>query len=279
MLQGLAAGGASPGVDVVPLAPLRIEGHPIRAHTQGLEIVDGQYWVTARQDDVVPRRALILRYRDGDADWTAWNLTPEGGVLMDHPGGFQSDGHHLWIPLAESRRGGRSRVRAYPLTGFVAGQVPAPAVEFTVDDHIGALAVSRNSDLLVGAAWDTDTVYVWDLKGTLKQTLGGTALRQLGVGAGKAAGGGLAVQDWKFADGILWACGLVPVAGGAPISRLVGLNASWEPPPRVRDLPKMLGVELGREAMAISGKWIHFLPEDLGRTNRLFRIHRETLSL
>ena len=266
-------------MDVVPLPPLRIEGNAIGAHTQGLEIADGHYWVTARQDDVVPRRALLLRYRDGDADWRVWNLTPEGGVLMDHPGGFQSDGKHLWIPFAESRRGGHSRVRAYSLNGWVAGQVPNPVVEFGVDDHIGALAVSRSADLLVGAAWDTDTVYVWDLKGALKQPLDGSALRRLGLGAGKATGDGLAVQDWKFADGILWANGLVPASSDAPQSRLVGLNASWHPPPQVRDLPKIAGVELGREAMAISGDWIHFLPEDLGRTNRLFRIHRKALSL
>jgi len=37
-------------------------------------------------------------------------------------------------------------------------------------------------------------------------------------------------------------------------------------------LPKQNEIELAREGMAISGGLIHFLPEDLGTSNRMFRV-------
>jgi hypothetical protein len=37
-------------------------------------------------------------------------------------------------------------------------------------------------------------------------------------------------------------------------------------------LPLQNGTELAREAMAVSGGFVYFLPEDLRENNRLFRI-------
>ena len=36
-------------------------------------------------------------------------------------------------------------------------------------------------------------------------------------------------------------------------------------------LPVFDRTELGQEAMAISDRFVHFIPEDLGTSNRLFR--------
>ena len=140
---------------------------------------------------------------------------------------------------------------------------------------VGALAVSREHGLRVGAGWDTDTVYFWDLRGTLKGTLTGAARRRLGLGDAKELGGGLAVQDWKFTGGLLLASGVATSREGSAVSRLVRMDHAMEPLKQLQNLPVIPGVPLAREGMAVSGGWIQFLPEDLGPTNRLYRIRWE----
>src|SRR5262249_48366315 len=158
-------------VEVVKLAPLLIDGRPARAHTQGLEIASGAFYVTARRDDPPPKRAFLLRTDPGRLDWDSWDVTPldsQGALTaFDHPGGMQKDGDRLWIPVAESRRNGRSVIRAFSISRLTVGQRPTPEFEFAVNDHIGALAVLPTKRLL-GASWDTETVYLWDAGGHLE---------------------------------------------------------------------------------------------------------------
>lgn len=269
--------------DSVPLPPLQIQGQAARAHTQGLELVDGKYYVTARREDVHPKRALLLRTDLASADWDVWDITPMDpqGVVsaLDHPGGMQSDGTRLWIPLAESRRGGRTLVRAYPISGMVPGRRIEAELEFSVSDHIGAVAVDEARRVLYGASWDTESVYVWDLDGRLQQTMGGTNMesRGLGVVKGGHARDGLAIQDWKIVNGRLYASGLFRESGIATESsrsRLMCFADFSEPECQCWSilLPKQDGTELAREAMAISGGLIHFLPGDLGASNRIFTV-------
>ena len=95
------------------LPPLLINGKPAQAHTQGLLVHQNGLFVTARRDDVNPRRSLLLWLRCNPRvqkencnmskkSWTKiWDITPTSqpanwpGVL-DHPGGFDSDGENLW---------------------------------------------------------------------------------------------------------------------------------------------------------------------------------------
>ena len=113
-------------IEEVRLPPLRIQGQPARAHTQGMEMDAGKFYVTARRDDVRPKRALLLRTNPSGADWEIWDITPLDArgelTTLDHPGGIQSDGTRLWIPLAESKRDGRSIIRAFPVSDLVVGQ-------------------------------------------------------------------------------------------------------------------------------------------------------------
>ncbi len=270
-------------MDVVSLPPLRIEGRPARAHTQGLELAGGKYYVTARRDDVRPRRALLLRTEAAATAWDVWDITPvdaQGAVTgLDHPGGMQSDGTRLWIPVAESNRNGRAMVRAFLLVDLEAGQPLKPVFEFPVSGHIGSVAVSTEHGLLFGANWDTEKVYVWDLKGQLQRTLIGDELetRGLGVVAGSEGRAGIAVQDWKVVGDRLYASGLF----GSPKSMMVSQASRlcWFEHFLERDfqrqtvtLPRRGRVELAREAMAIYGGSVYFLPEDLGASNRLFRV-------
>jgi hypothetical protein len=270
-------------VEVVELPSLRIYGQSAKAHTQGLEVTGGKYYVTARRDDVTPKRALLLRAEPAKTDWDVWDITPVGSAgaetALDHPGGMQSDGKRLWIPLAESKRKGRSIIRVFPLAGMVGGQPLKSEFEFPVNDHIGAVAVAANRGLVFGANWDTEAVYVWDLEGHLKRTLNGSALgiRGLGVVAGSDSRAGVAVQDWKVIGDRLFASGLFRAPGSAPVSpksRLMSFANFMEPDFQrwVVAMPLHEGTELTQEAMAISDGVVHFLPEDLGASNRLFRV-------
>jgi hypothetical protein len=270
-------------VDEVRLPPLRIDGQAARAHTQGLELVAGKYYVTARRDDVRPKRALLLRTDPARADWDAWDITPldAQGVItaLDHPGGLQSDGTRLWIPLAESKRNGHSLIRTFRMTDMTAGGRLKAEFEFAVNDHIGALAVAADRQLVFGANWDTERVYVWDFRGRLQRTLTGDELkaRGLGVVTGSQDRPGVAIQDWKLVGEHLFASGLFRAPGSAavsPASRLIQLTDCLEPDfqRRTVTLPMREGTELAREAMATSEGMIYYLPEDLGTSNRLFRL-------
>ena len=269
-------------VETVGLPALRIEGQAARAHTQGLEIIDGKYFVTARRDDVRPQRALLLRTAPARADWDVWDITPvddQGEITtLNHPGGMQSDGMRLWIPLAESKRGGRSVIRAFQLKEMHVGRTLKSDFEFPANDHIGAIAVSAQSKLVLGASWDTQKVYVWEFTGHLRQTLADTELKARGLGfvAGREGRAGIAVQDWKEVGDRLFASGLFRsenTGEGSSKSRLIWFTNFSESHFRHGSvtLPMQNGTELGREAMAISGGMIYFLPEDLGASNRMFR--------
>jgi hypothetical protein len=248
-----------------------------------MELAAGKFFVTARRDDVRPKRALLLRPEPAGMDWDVWDITPlnaSGEVTtLDHPGGMQSDGTRLWIPLAESRRNGRSIVRAFPLKDLEAGRPLKAELEFSVNDHIGAVAVSAERQLVLGANWDTAKIYLWDFNGRLQKTLTSSELkvRELGVVAGPEGRFGVAVQDWKFVGDRLFASGLFrspDSTTGSPESRLIWFADFLEPHFQrwtVR-LPSRNGTQLAREAMAISDGMIFFLPEDLGATNRMFRI-------
>ena len=269
-------------ITVIKLPALHVHGQPARAHTQGLEIDAGKFYVTARRDDVQPRRALLLRTDADGTDWDVWDITPldARGALtsLDHPGGLQSDGKRLWIPLAESRRNGRSLIRVFPMKGMVPGQPLKADFEFPVNDHIGALAVAADRRIVFGANWDTEAVYVWNFEGRLQRTLNGADIssRGLGVVIGTQGRAGLAVQDWKVVGDRLFASGLFRgpgVAPESPQSRLMSWVGFLETEFQRWSitLPKQNGTELSREGMAISDGLVYFVPEDLGATNRIYR--------
>lgn len=299
LATGLLMAFVSPGraqldavaVQVDALPALQIDGVPARVHTQGIEWVGSTLWVTARREDVTPKQPLLLRTSLGADCWEVWNLAlmdvGTGGHLLDHPGGMQSDGIHLWIPLAESRRHGRSVVCVIRLDSLSSGQPIRAARQFKVADHIGAIAVAPDQNRVFGASWDTETVWVWELSGTLVRKVSASGLARWGLGfvGGDNPRAGLTVQDWKWvgnelmASG-LWKSGSPRVEGGDESakarSRLVGyrgvLTFDLKQEPQWIRLPEVEGVELAHEGMAISKGRVWFLPEDLGRTNRLFSV-------
>lgn len=280
---------AEPSVTNLP--PLVIRGKIQPAHTQGLEWVDGALYVTARLEDETYRQALLLRTRLGDTSWQVWNLTVPSDdspkSAMDHPGGFQFDGRNLWIPVAESRRSGRSLVRVVDPKALRPG-APVPILrEFPVADHIGAIAVAAEKNRVLGASWDTASIWVWDLQGTFVERLPAGRLRtaSLGVDVDGGAATGLTVQDWKWHEGRLVASGLwkdgnrkgffqQPAPGLLSRVAIFGDLPSVDvvPAPRWLELPRLERREIAREGMAIHGGRLWFLPDDLGATNRLYSL-------
>ena len=269
-------------VESIPLPGLTIDGRAVKAHTQGLLVLDGAVFITARRDDVKPRRALLLRARKGQGRFDIWDVTakspaPPSGAdkpdsrdeLLDHPGGFDHDGENLWIPIAASRRGGWTRIRAFEIAKLKPdNNPPAPAREILVEDHVGAIAVSTKRSELYGASWDTATVYVWTLDGKLsKKYEKAEFLRD-------RPRWGNAVQDWKVSGATLYASGLYKgrERDGRPRSVLHAIELQkreilWE-----ARLPDIDGVSPGREGMAIRDSRVYFLPEDLDgeKPNRMF---------
>jgi len=281
----LSAGaiGSDPQIEVVLLPELAINGKPARVHTQGLEIIQGSYFVTGRREDVQPRQALLLRARPKGTCWDVWNITPsanaERPTRLDHPGGMQFDGARLWIPISQSKPNSSSTIAAFKLAKMVSGVSLTPEFEFSVKDHIGALAVASDQRLLVGANWDTEKVYVWDWEGHLKKTMTSAELspRGLGLKGRPETDDGIAVQDWKVTKQGLFASGLTKnSSNGQSVSRsrIILLKDFLEQTFQRRTiiLPRHNGVELGREAMAVSQGIIYLIPEDLGQSNRLFRV-------
>jgi len=273
-------------LQVIPLPPLRIDGQPARAHTQGLVVTGNTYYVTARRDDTNPRTPFLLRTTSSQTNWDAWPITlfegPKPITSLDHAGGMDSDGTNLWIPLAQSKPKSRSVVCAFSERDMIPQKTLQPSFSFPVNDHIGAVAIDPKNGTILGASWDTEAVYVWDRTGRLQRTLSSLDLRRRGLGAHSISNSpGLAVQDWKIVENQLFASGLL--IGSLPEtirirSRLLlfddFLNEKFQV--STVSLPLQEGLELGREAMAISDASAFFLPEDLGQTNRLFRVRLNT---
>lgn len=273
----------STSISVLPLPRLQVNGRPAKAHTQGLELAQGYFYTTARLDDPKPRRALLLRTTKAARHWDVWDITitnvgPSATeAVLDHPGGLQFDGRFLWVPVAESRRGGITMVCAYGVDSLQPGRAATASFKFKVEDHIGALAVSKHKRMILGASWDTETVCVWDLDGNLKRKLDASELKRLGLGiaTGPDPRSGVAVQDWKFVDDNLYAAGLFKSWDGMtqlPRSRLMVIERFGDQNVAVQSLPleRYQGVELASEGMAVTERTVWFLPEDLGASNRLF---------
>lgn len=77
-----------------------------------------------------------------------------------HPGGVDTDGTDIWVPVAQYRPDSHStiyRVNASTL---------AVSRAFEVADHIGAIAVDPCSDRLHGLSWGSRRLYTWAPDGT-----------------------------------------------------------------------------------------------------------------
>ena len=268
------------------LPSFNINGKPAKAHTQGLLVHQNGFFVTARRDDIDPRRSLLLwlscnpnnqkeNCNEGKKAWTKiWDITPNSqpdswSGSLDHPGGFDSDGQNLWIPISQSRRDGQTMIRKFSIRSLIEkGDATATQI-ITINDHIGAIAVSHSPKRLFGANWDTLLTYEFSLDGNAVQHYERNSFIR------NFPDWSIAVQDWKVHDEFLIASGLDKTSkllAGHSRSLIQLINLKTRQIIAELRLPRRHeSGNFTREGMAVFGEHIWLLPDDLGEENKLYR--------
>ena len=263
-----------------------INGKPAKAHTQGLLVHQNGFFVTARRDDIDPRRSLLLwlscnpknqkeNCNEGRKAWTKiWDITPNSqpdswSGSFDHPGGFDSDGQNLWIPISQSRRDGQTMIRKFSIRSLIEkGDATATQI-ITINDHIGAIAVSHSPKRLFGANWDTLLTYEFSLDGNAVQHYERNSFIR------NFPDWSIAVQDWKVHDEFLIASGLDKTSkllAGHSRSLIQLINLKTRQIIAELRLPRRHeSGNFTREGMAVFGEHIWLLPDDLEEENKLYR--------
>ena len=268
------------------LPSLHINGKPAKAHTQGLFVHQNGFFVTARRDDINPRRSLLLwlscntsgqkeNYNVSKKTWTKiWDITPTSqpetwSGMLDHPGGFDSDGQNLWVPISQSRRNGKTMVRKFSIRSLIEKGDATPTESIIINDHIGAIAVSSGPKRIFGANWDTFLIYECSVEGNpIKHYERNSFIRNF-------SNWSIAVQDWKVHEEFLIASGLdksseLQVGRSRSLIQLINFKTLQI----IAELRLPRRHESGsftREGMAVFGEHIWLLPDDLGEENKLYR--------
>ncbi|KRV48994.1 hypothetical protein AQ490_22005 [Wenjunlia vitaminophila] len=95
-------------------------------------------------------------------------LDLEGRLLQDivlgeghayHPGGIDSDGTSLWVPVAEYRQYSASIIYRIDLRTLTAHR------EFEVPDHVGGIVPDPRTGKLHGVTWGSREFYTWSRSG------------------------------------------------------------------------------------------------------------------
>lgn len=228
----------------VPVSDL---GTPVRTldlqapmdHVQGIDISGGRLWVS--WVDRAKRSGHLSEFDLESGRLLRTTVVSHGARY--HPGGIAADGDSVWVPVAEYRPDGTTRIQQRRISDLKVER------QFEVPDHIGCIAVAGNR--LYGGNWDARTIYTWDLEG-----------RQI---AAQKNPGGTAYQDLKYACGNLVGAGLRGRSSGA---------IDWLRPGdlsllrRLRAGKTSRGVTYTHEGMAIAGGKLYLLPED--SPSRLF---------
>jgi hypothetical protein len=202
-------------------------------HVQGLDIDDDAIYVTSV--DRARRRAYIHKFALDGALIAARDLT-DGGLY--HPGGIALDGETIWVPVAEYRARGSSRIVQLDKATL------HPRSSFAVADHIGAVAVS--GEVIHGANWDAERLYVWDRRGTSLDTAVNTT--------------GVAYQDMKAIGGYLVASGVMRHRSGGAIDWLHPESLALAR--RLTVGNSMAGPVWTHEGMAVHGDRLYLMPAD-----------------
>ena len=267
------------------LPPLHINGKPAQAHTQGLLVHQNGFFVTARRDDVNPHRSLLLwlqcnpkdpkeNYCVSKKSWTkVWDITPTSqpanwSGILDHPGGFDSDGENLWIPISHSRRNGKTLLRKFSIHSLIDKDNATPSESIIINDHIGAVAVSHTPKRLFAANWDTMIAYELSADAKLIQHY------KRNIFIPNSPNWSIAVQDWKVHKGFLVVSGLDKSSkflGSRPRSVIQLINAKTRKITGELRLPRRESGNFAREGMAVFNGYIWLLPDDLKEENKLYR--------
>lgn len=217
--------------------PVSLEGNT--HHVQGIDTDGTTLWLSSV--DAKTKRGFLYTHDRATGRRTQMVEVHNGERF--HPGGLMLSGESVWLPVAEYRRQSSALIQRRN------ARTLALEKEFPVNDHIGAVAVVPEG--IAGANWDAKEIYVWSTEGR--------ELRKI------ANPTGLAIQDMKFANGMLIAGGLRADKSGAIL---------WLEWPSLKVLRSIeagktdRGVAFTHEGLAIHGNTLYLLPED--SPSRLF---------
>lgn len=211
--------------------PLEGETH----HVQGIVIDQTSVWVTSV--DRAAREAVLFRFDLKDGRRQARKVL--GGEPYYHPGGMDTDGESLWIPLAEYRPASRSIIERRSTNTLDV------LSSFEVPDHIGCVALFNGR--LYGANWDARDIYEWSLDGKLVRKRPNPT--------------GFGFQDLKGRGGLLVGAGMSP-------RETKNHSVVWLDPETLAVRRQILAGETDRrvafvnEGLDIRDGYLYLLPED-----------------
>lgn len=135
-------------------------------HCQGMVKLGEDYWVSSVE--VLPKFAGDRSHGKGylfqvSSTGQLLNSLELGEGPLYHPSGIDFDGTHLWIALAAYKPNSQSIF--YQVDPF---QKTVKEV-FRWDDHLGAIALNPDTQILHGASWGSRRLYQWDSKAVAKK--------------------------------------------------------------------------------------------------------------
>lgn len=135
-------------------------------HCQGMVKIGKDYWLSSVE--VLPEFAGDRSHGKGylfqvSATGQLLNSIELGEGPLYHPSGLDFDGTHLWIALAAYKPNSQSII--YKIDPF---QRTVKEI-FRWEDHLGAIALNPDTQILHGATWGSRHLYKWDSKEVAKK--------------------------------------------------------------------------------------------------------------
>ncbi len=142
-------------------------------HTQGMANVNGTWYLSTVEimEHTTPivdnpdvdrtpgqGRGYLIAYNE-NGDKIGETVLGDGDIY--HPGGIDSDGSYIWVPVGEYRPGSRSIIYRVDAETLEAHEV------FHFPDHIGALVRDTEKNRLIGYSWGSRRIYEWPLDDSL----------------------------------------------------------------------------------------------------------------
>jgi hypothetical protein len=124
------------------------------------------YWVSSVE--VLPEFAGDRSHGKGylfqvSATGQLLNSLELGEGPLYHPSGIDFDGTHLWVALAAYKPNSQSIIYQVNPSQMTVKEI------FRWEDHLGAIALNPDTQILHGASWGSRTLYQWDSKAVAKK--------------------------------------------------------------------------------------------------------------
>ncbi len=135
-------------------------------HCQGMVKIGEDYWVSSVE--VLPEFAGDRSHGKGylfqvSAAGQLLNSLELGEGPLYHPSGIDFDGTNLWIALAAYKPNSQSIIYQINPSQMTVKEV------FRWEDHLGAIALNPDTQILHGASWGSRRLYQWDSKAVAKK--------------------------------------------------------------------------------------------------------------